>query len=204
MNFRAALVEQFHHPRGLPGRLAGWIMATRQSNLERNRWTLDLLDPQPDDQVLELGPGPGITLSLLLERVPLGHVTGLDHSAAMLSACRKANARAIREHRLTLVQGSFTRLPELPGPFDRIFGVNSLQFDAMTPTTLKTICALLKPGGTFAMTFQPRGRRPSDAQAQAFAHRTADMLTSIGMCEIQIEQLPLPGANAICVIAKRR
>ena len=62
-NLQKALVDQFHHPRGVFGSLAGRIMARRESNLERNRWTVGLLDLAPGDHVLELGPGPGVTLS---------------------------------------------------------------------------------------------------------------------------------------------
>ena len=74
MSIQSILVGQFHHPSGLLGRLAGWIMATRESNLSRNRWTVDLLDIEESDDVLELGPGPGVTLQLLLSRVPQGRV----------------------------------------------------------------------------------------------------------------------------------
>jgi hypothetical protein len=52
--------RQFRRPTGLLGRLAGWIMANRPSNIERNRWTVDLLNVQPSDHVLEIGFGPGL------------------------------------------------------------------------------------------------------------------------------------------------
>ena len=157
-NLQKALVNQFHHPRGVLGRLAGRIMARRESNLERNRWTVALLDLAPGDHVLELGPGPGVTLGLILERVAAGFVVGLDHSATMLAQCRRANRKALREKRLALIQGSFTQLPKLPGPFDAIVAVNSLQFDAVASEPLAQIATLLKPGGTLAITLQPRGK----------------------------------------------
>lgn len=41
---RRRAIEQFGNPHGLVGRLAGRIMASRSSNIERNRWAVDLLD----------------------------------------------------------------------------------------------------------------------------------------------------------------
>jgi len=201
MNLQQALIDQFHHPRGVLGILAGRIMAARGSNLERNRWSVDLLQLERRDHVLELGPGPGTTLGLILDRVPEGHVVAVDHSATMLAQCRKANRQALDEGRLELIQGSFAELPELPGPFDKILAVNSLQFDGLTSATLARIAACLRPGGTFAITFQPRGRAPSEEQAMAFADTVVELLESVGLVHVRTEKLPLRPVCAVCVLA---
>src|SRR3954451_6028809 len=49
------LLDQFRHPRGPLGHLAGTIMAHRRSNIDRNKWTVDLLDLTPDARVLVSG-----------------------------------------------------------------------------------------------------------------------------------------------------
>jgi len=56
----AAIVGQFAHPQGRAGRVAGWVMAHRPSNRQRNSWVVWLLDVQPTDRVLEIGFGPGL------------------------------------------------------------------------------------------------------------------------------------------------
>jgi hypothetical protein len=56
------IVSQFRQPHGFLGQIAGLIIANRPSNLERNNWTVDLLDLKPTDNVLEIGFGPGIAL----------------------------------------------------------------------------------------------------------------------------------------------
>ena len=58
-SLREAIVRQFGRPTGIVGRLVGLVMATRTSNRERNRRTIELLQIQPDDRVLEIGYGPG-------------------------------------------------------------------------------------------------------------------------------------------------
>lgn len=68
---------------------------------------------------------------------------------------------------------------------------------------LTDILARLAPGGKLAVTFQPRGRAPSDEQARAFADRVADLLRTLGLQEIRIERLDLKPVCAMCVIGRK-
>jgi hypothetical protein len=52
MGFIESVYRQFHKPTGFLGSVAGWIMANRPSNIERNRWTVDLLKVGETDHVL--------------------------------------------------------------------------------------------------------------------------------------------------------
>jgi len=203
MSLQKALVAQFHRPHGVLGMLAGRIMAKRESNLARNRWTVELLDLQGDDRVLELGPGPGVTLGLILERISTGKAVGIDHSATMLAQCAKRNRPAISSGRLTLVEGSFTELPELSGPFDKIIAVNALQFDGLSVQAIRPIVGLLADDGIIAVTFQPRGQNPTDEQALAFGNKVADLLQRSGLAKTRIETLPLRPVCAVCVLGQR-
>jgi ubiquinone/menaquinone biosynthesis C-methylase UbiE len=75
-----AVVRQFGRPRRVAGHLAGWVMANRPSNRQRNHWVVSLLDLQPTDRVLEIGFAPGLGIAELSRRVgPAGHVYGVDH-----------------------------------------------------------------------------------------------------------------------------
>jgi SAM-dependent methyltransferase len=125
-----ALVGQFGHPRGALGNVAGWVMAHRPSNRQRNRWVASLLDVQPTDRVLEIGFGPGLAIADLSQRVgPAGRVYGIDHSDVMLRHATRRNADAIKAGRVTLTLGSVEHLPPaLDGPFDAILAVNSVGF----------------------------------------------------------------------------
>src|SRR5687768_17859149 len=102
------VVGQFHRPRGLGGRAAGWVMATRGSNRERNVWAVQLLDVQPEDRVLELGFGPGVAIRELAKRADRGLVCGLDHSEVMVSQAIRRNRAAVRAGRVELRLGSAT------------------------------------------------------------------------------------------------
>lgn len=201
MSLQSTLVKQFHKPSGLLGRLAGWIMATRESNLQRNQWTVDLLGIEPAHQVLELGPGPGVTLGLLLERTPAGSVTAIDHSDVMLDACHKRHGEWVNNGRLVLIEAPFPGIPD-GETFDRIIAVNSLQFDALNSEAMTEIVSHLKPGGVLAVTMQPRGQNPTREKALAFGEKLKTLFLNVGLTNPRLEVLEMEPVCAVCVLAE--
>src|SRR5258705_13119150 len=89
------VVGQFGHPRGIAGRMVGWVMAHRRSNRQRSRWAGSLLAVQPTDRVLEIGFGPGVAITELACRATRGQVYGIDHSQLMARRDSQRNAAAI-------------------------------------------------------------------------------------------------------------
>jgi hypothetical protein len=70
MNLITMVYSQFHRPAGLLGRVVGWIMANRPSNIQRSRWTVDLVNLQAGGRVLEIGFGPGLAIEQSARLVP--------------------------------------------------------------------------------------------------------------------------------------
>src|SRR5450759_1107921 len=105
------LVRQFGHPGGIAGRMAGWVMAHRRSNQQRNRWAVSLLEVQPTERVLEIGFGPGIAIAELARRATQGHVYGIDHSQVMVGQASRRNADAVRARRVCLTRAPVEQLP---------------------------------------------------------------------------------------------
>jgi len=101
--------SQFAHPEGWVGRLVGTILAWK--NRERNAWTISSLDIQPNDQVLEIGFGPGQAIQEVTKLAPNGFVAGIDMSDVMVAQASKRNAADIRSGRVLLRQGSESPLP---------------------------------------------------------------------------------------------
>lgn len=122
------IVSQFMHPRGLPGRLAGWEMALRPSNRKRNAWAVSLMDVQPSDRVLEIGFGPGIAVREIARRATRGQVVGIDRSAVMRAQAARRNAAAIRSGRVSLTVAPVEDLPGFGRPFDKVLAVNNMGF----------------------------------------------------------------------------
>ncbi|HEY8547918.1 MAG TPA: methyltransferase domain-containing protein, partial [Acidimicrobiales bacterium] len=125
---RDHVVGQFHRPSGPLGRVVGRIMATRSSNVERNRWAVDQLGVQPTDRVLEIGFGPGVAVEALAARATGGVVFGIDHSALMVRAATRRNAAAVAAGRVVLRAAGVDELGALEDdlrPLDLVLAVNN-------------------------------------------------------------------------------
>ena len=164
------VVRQFHRPRGVGGRLAGWVMAHRSSNHRRNLWVVSLLDVQPTDRILEIGFAPGIAIHALSELATRGLVYGIDHSEIMVRQAAKRNAAAIRAGRVDLRCASVENLPVFGAPVDKIMAVNSVGFWPEKLTRLKELRDKLRPGGQIAIASQPRCPGATKATSERAAH----------------------------------
>jgi ubiquinone/menaquinone biosynthesis C-methylase UbiE len=195
-----AVVRQFGHPRGIGGRLAGWVMAYRSSNKQRNRWVVSLLDVQPTDHVLEIGFGPGLAIAELSRRATRGMVYGIDHSDTMLKQATKRNTAAIRAQRVKLVQASSEQLPTFDEPLDAVFAVNSLGFWPEPTQRLIEVRTLLRPGGRIAIATQPRCPGATAQTSTQAARDTAHRLREAGFTQTRVETLHLK-PPVVCVLA---
>ena len=202
MNLRSQIVQQFREPRGALGHLAGWIMANRPSNKQRNFWTLDLLDLQPGDLALELGFGPGCAIAEAVTRVAHGKVYGIDHSVTMLTQASARNAEAMRRGRVGLQVGQIGDFAWLASPVDKIWSNNVMQFLPDLTATFAALREVLKPGGTIASTYQPRHRGATAADSDRFAAKIEQALHVCGFVDIRTKRLSLD-PPVVCVLARR-
>jgi SAM-dependent methyltransferase len=173
---RRKLFENFAHPRGLWGRLAGQVMARKAANVERGQWALAELDPAPDDRVLELGYGPGVSLAEACRRVDRGRVIGVDESPAMLRQARRRNAGSLRDGRLELRVGDAQRLDADLCDFDLIFAINVWQFWNDQGATVRHLAERLGPGGRLALVYMqpPEGSTTGDEAGERLQKQFVD------------------------------
>lgn len=193
------VAPQFGHPTGALGRGAGWIMGTRASNRERNRWAVSLLDIQPSDRVLEIGFGPGVAIRELARLAVEGYVCGIDHSDVMLRQASRRNAQAVRSGRVDLRLGSLESLPTFDQPFDKVLAVNAIQFVADPVECLRDLRGLLAAGGRIAIAQQPRCPGATDETSALRGQRIATQLAQAGFSDVRAETLKLKPA-VVCVL----
>lgn len=203
MSFKQNIVAQFKQPHGFLGRLAGFIMANRPSNIERNEWTLDLLALAPTDRVLEIGFGPGIAIERTSQMVTRGVIVGIDHSEAMLHQAKKRNATAMAEGRVQLYLGSAAALPHFDEPFDKIFSTNVVQFWDDPAAEFATLYQRLAPGGVIATTYMPRLSGATDADTRRKAEEVVACVEKVGFMAIKVEEKAMKPVSAICVLARK-
>ena len=190
---------QFGRPTGLPGRIAGAIMAHRASNRRRNAWAVSLLDVRRDDRVLEVGFGPGVAIKELSARAPEGYVCGLDHSAVMVRQAARRNGEAVRRGQVDLRLGSVDELPDFDAPFDKVLAVNVTLFWDRPAELLGNLRRLLTPGGRIALAFQPRGPGATDEVATTTGHQLVAALRDAGFSQVRLETLKLKPA-VVCAL----
>jgi SAM-dependent methyltransferase len=190
---------QFGRPTGIPGRIAGWIMAHRTSNRRRNAWAVSLLDVQRDDRVLEIGFGPGIAIRELARAAPAGYVYGLDHSAVMVRQAARRNADGVRRGRVELALGSAETLPAFDLPFDKILAVNAMLAWDQPAELLGNLRRVLRTGGRIAIAFQPRGPGATDEVATATGQELLAALRGAGFTQARLETLELKPA-VVCAL----
>ncbi len=200
---QSRIVGQFRQPHGVLGRVAGWIMAHRGSNIARNHWTVELLGLRAGAEVLEIGCGPGIGLSAVLSAAANTHITGVDHSALMISNAARRNAAALKSNRLDLWHGDLNSLPRAH-QFDAVFSCNVLQFVEERTALIEEVKARLKPGGTFATTYQPRGQCATAEEGRAWISWYAEDICRAGFQDVDVREKTFGAMPAFCAVALRQ
>lgn len=143
------IAQQFSMPEGMCGRVAGAVMGL--INHLPNRRAIELLDIGEQDDVLEMGFGPGWALNKMVKLARSGTITGVDRSPTMFRQARDRNRAAIQDGRLKLIQGTFETLPLESASVDKVLAVNVIYFCSPTGAALAEARRVLRPGGTMSI-----------------------------------------------------
>ena len=163
-----ALARQGSRPSGLLGRLTGHFLNRETRNT--NRVALVALDPQPGEEVLEIGFGGGATLSRLLA-VEKTRISGLELSETMVAQSNSRFRREIADSRLDLTQGDVAALPYADGSFDKVLTVNTIYFWTDPAAALNEIGRTLRPGGRIVIGFRIKEKMEQTWFARYGYHR---------------------------------
>jgi trans-aconitate methyltransferase len=155
---------------------------------ERLTWAVELLDIDPEDQVLEIGCGPGVAVALVCERLAGGRITALDRSAVAISRATQRNAEHVASGKAVLRQVDLAELAPTGQRFDKIFAVNvNLFWVRAADAELRRIKELLRPGGVLHLVYEP----PSQKRATQVADTVTRVLADHGFAtEVRIGSQP--------------
>ena len=143
--------KQHRYPSGLIGWLIGERM--RRQHAPETEWSVDLLQLQPTDRVLEIGFGVGRGLALSLQQAIQGRVTGIDLSVTMLQAAIRRNRTALAHGQLALLRGDIAHLPFGNQQFDKIVSIHTFYFWPDPGAICQQLIKLLAQGGRLVSTF---------------------------------------------------
>lgn len=129
---------------------------------ERLRWAVELLELSPDDEVLEIGCGPGVAVALVCERLQGGRITALDRSATAIERTAKRNADHVAEGRAVLLHSDLAGAELAGRHFDKAFAVNvNLFWAGPADDELTLLHDLLRPGGVLDLVYDTPGEEPA-------------------------------------------
>lgn len=150
------IAGQYRRPSGIIGRWIGGKMA--EQHRAENLWTVNLLNVQPTDKILEIGFGPGYAIHEVAKNLTTGQIAGVDFSRAMVAAAKRRNREGVRTGRVNLRYGEVMHLPFGDNSFDKIFSVNCIYFWTKPLEALQEIRRVLKPDGIVILTLLPTER----------------------------------------------
>lgn len=143
------ILNAFVHPRGLTGRLGGFVMAHSRAQQQE---IADLLD-EPGDLLCELGAGPGLMAVLLAERHPQLRLALVDPSPVMRSQAARRCANLLTNKRVTIADGTAENLGLPDASCDTVLAVNSVALWPNPSAALAEIHRVLRPGAQVVLSW---------------------------------------------------
>lgn len=158
------LGEPFREPSGLLGRLGAWSMA--RWGAPRHRYALELLEAEPGQHIVEIGPAHGALIERLADEVPGVRVTGIEPSADMVRLAMRRNRGLAGEGRLAMLQARVSAIPLPNETADGAVSTDSLYFWPDLEQDFGELARILRPGGRLVLVFKAT-RTPEGAWAMA-------------------------------------
>ncbi|MGW5670133.1 class I SAM-dependent methyltransferase [Micromonospora sp. NPDC003776] len=185
----------FGHPRGMPGRVGGAIMA--RGNTEQERWAVDRLAPPAGAHLLVVGHGPGVGLALAADRVgPTGRVVGVDPSATMRELAAARCSDAIAAGVVEVRDGSAEHTGCADASMQGVVSVNNVMLWDRRAGLAETY-RVLRPGGLLVVTVH---RHVLDTSPE----QLADDVTAAGFADVGLQVRPRRMVSpAVEVVARR-
>ena len=90
----------------------------------RIRWAVDLMDVRPDDNILEIGCGPGAGAELICERLQTGKLFAIDRSESGVDRTKRRCAKHVEAGRLTVRQIDLATLRVPVKRLTKVFAFN--------------------------------------------------------------------------------
>ena len=118
----------FSKPKGILGKLAGFLMTYGNGNRFRCEWSLQVMQIRPMDIILEIGFGTGTVIQEISKNVTTGLIYGIDESDCMVKFAVKRNQGDVQTNKVILYHTSVNNLPVFEKKIDKVFSINSYEF----------------------------------------------------------------------------
>jgi len=148
------IAAQLRHPHGKEGIETAERMNIGNKNI--NLYTIEALNIQPEESLLEIGMGNGFFVRNILEIDNTVSYTGLDFSADMISESTRVNEEFIENGRAQFQLGEASNIPFPDNSFDKIFTINTIYFWEDPDKVLSEFKRVIKPTGRIYISVRPK------------------------------------------------
>jgi trans-aconitate methyltransferase len=158
----------------------------------RIRWAVDVVDVQPNDQVLEIGCGAGHAAGLIASRLDKGRLLAIDRSESGVDRTKRRNEALVETGRLVVRHIDLATLRVPVKRLDKVFAFNVNLFwvrDCHNEVAL--LHERLSPGGTIHLFYEAtrRDQVPTVVEKSSAALAHAGFRVSV----VQSERPPVVG-----------
>ncbi len=173
-------------------------------NARMNAFAVKMLALEPDDRVLEIGFGGGVTLPALMTGA--GFVAGVDRSADAVGWASSKYARHVASGRADFREGHVEALPYESAAFGKVCTVNTVYFWKSLEAGFAEIRRVLAHGGHIVVGFLPKERMARmNMPADIFTLRAPeDVIAALKRCgfgDIRVER-PQPDTPWNVIVAR--
>jgi ubiquinone/menaquinone biosynthesis C-methylase UbiE len=130
-------------PRGMVGRIIAWMMPLGHRPIYAR--VVELLDLQPEDDLLDVACGSGYFLKKYASHV--NSIAGLDYSEVMVDMATKRHRNRIAAGKAEIVHGEASQLPWDDNKFSVVTSMGSFIGFPKPLESLREMCRVLRPGG---------------------------------------------------------
>jgi ubiquinone/menaquinone biosynthesis C-methylase UbiE len=205
MKFSKLSASQLGHPTGFFARVAGGIWNRR--NAELNERVMELLKPQPNDHVLDVGFGGGYLLDRMSVVVTEGRLEGVDVSAAIVRQAEKRFRNKASAGKIKFTCAAVESLPYPDGHFTKVCSVNSIFYWQDAEIGLKEIYRVLDRAGQAALCFTCKNSIESKTFAKHIhlydSEEVVQQLAEIGFKNVQAQTFTDQYRQFVCIMARK-
>jgi len=177
-------------------KLTTWKRAIKNKTI--TDWTIEHLNIQPYQHLLEIGYTSGYTLSETARKLKIGFLAGIDESMTMYRRAYRRNKKLIRDQLLQLHIGQIHELPYPHHYFHTIYGNNSLySYVEESGYTLIPLVNLLRSGGKLVMVFQPG--TTNEKEVLKISEKIKQDYIFAGLSRIQLELRDMHPVTAVAI-----
>lgn len=148
------IAGQLRKPEGEMAREVGVRM--NEANNLMNLETINSLQVETNDHLLEIGMGNGYFVRDILSKNESVVYHGCDFSVEMVKASEELNTDWINQKRAAFVQADASALPYPDVYFNKVFTVNTIYFWDNPAKVFSEIKRVLAPGGTLIIALRPK------------------------------------------------